>query len=240
MWLHFLGSSYCLEANHLIKNLSILWLSYELCPQEITQAIVPPPTVITPIQGQNLVARLANREIIEPRLEVPFSLWGAILEVDELFQELCDRRLGIEVQKSVNLRRWVENIFEAGWQSIEAIFPSVNVATSYRRNNSQGALKRAKYIEISPNQRVVLQLELTEKENNKSNVVIKLTPQSGDRYLPSNINLKLLSSSGEVIYTAVANNQVNFIKKEISFSEGESFTIEISLNGFNKSENFIV
>lgn len=232
--------TYSLDGSHLIKNLSVLWLSYELCPQETTQETVSFSPTLTATQRENLVKRLANTEIIEPRLEVPFSMWGSLVELDNNFNELCDLRLGIEVKKPINLAGWMENIFEAGWQSLESVFKNANLSASHRRSNNQGTIKRAKYIQINPTQGVVLQLELTPEENNTTDLVVKLTPPSGVRYLPSNINLRLISSAGEVIYNAQADGQVNFIKKEISFATGECFTIEISLDDFNDKEDFIV
>lgn len=236
----FRDRTYSLSAKDLIKNISVFWVSYELCQQEITQEKLQQLPQIPVNQGENLVKRLGNKEVIEPRLEVPFLTWAALLQEDAWRSQLCDTRLGIETKKSVDLTRWLENIFEAGWETLEEIFPQGNLTGGYRRNNSPSGVKRAKYIEISPNHQIILQVEFFPKPNGSSQVVIKLSPQQGDRYLPANIELRLLYPNEEIIDFVRVPEGVNLIKKEINLRGGQSFSVKISLNNFVFSDLFTV
>jgi len=236
----FRDRSYCLPAKDLIKNINVFWVSYELCRQEISQEVIQPVPEIMVNQAENLVQRLGSKEVIEPRLEIPFLTWAALLKQEQWRTQLCDLRLGIEPNNSVHLSRWLENVFEAGWQTFEEIFPHGSLAGGYRSNNKVSGVKRAKYIEINPNQGLILQIQVIQNPNRSSHVVIKLSPKRGERYLPANIELKLLYGTEDLIDMVRVPEGANLIKKEINLTSGQSFSVKISLNNFIFREFFTV
>jgi hypothetical protein len=113
--------TYSLSEDDLISDLNILWLSRELNLPEPTRADVAPLPALSLEQANNLLDRLAN-PAIEPRLAVPFHLWGALLEHGGWRQQLSQRRQGLPAQTSV--LQWLQTGVSAlaqqlGWEQIE-------------------------------------------------------------------------------------------------------------------------
>jgi hypothetical protein len=73
-------------------------------------------------QAENLIHRLANPTIINPRLEIPFHLWGALIEHGGWRKSLYQKRLGQPEQFSVLqwLNHGVSQIAQQlGWQTLD-------------------------------------------------------------------------------------------------------------------------
>lgn len=98
--------AYCLDSSELISNLSILWLSRQLCPNEITRLEVAPIPELPLFQAQNLIQRLGNANVIIPRTQVPFTIWGALLQHGGWRQRLYEQRTG---QQQWSVAQWLQN-----------------------------------------------------------------------------------------------------------------------------------
>jgi Protein of unknown function (DUF1822) len=92
--------TYCLDADELIADIAILSVAQELCPQESTRSATVPLT-ISQTQASNLISRLANPEIISPRLAIPFQMWGALIAHGGWRESLYQKRTGQLEQSSV-------------------------------------------------------------------------------------------------------------------------------------------
>ncbi len=113
--------TYCLDGEDLISNLSILWLSQQLCP-EITRASVVPIPELPLAQAQNLIQRLGDPNVIIPRYQIPFTTWGALLQHGGWRQRLYEQRQGIQQQWTVT--EWLHNGISDfaqrfGWATID-------------------------------------------------------------------------------------------------------------------------
>ncbi|MBE9214110.1 DUF1822 family protein [Plectonema cf. radiosum LEGE 06105] len=113
--------TYCLNKEHLISNLSILWIARQICPEEITKNPTVPIPELSAIQAENLLNRLGNPQVINPRQEIPWTMWGALLEQFGWRQRLYEQRLGIPKQWSI--RQWMQTgvsevARQFGWGSI--------------------------------------------------------------------------------------------------------------------------
>lgn len=146
-------------------------------------------------------------------------------------------------QMLVNLGRWLDEIFEPLWQPPEAL----NLAFSVRRTTTglkETIIKRGKVIELGQQteaQVVVLLVEVTPQSEEQISVSIQLHPQPEQRYLPENLQLTLLSASGEGLRSIKASNADNYIKlPRFTVNSGFQFSLQISLNEFNCIENFVV
>lgn len=114
--------AYCLDKQHLISNLSILSIAAQLCPEEITKTETVPLTELSTTQADNLINRLGNSQLINPRQEIPFTMWGALLENGAWRQGLYEQRQGMSRQWSI--RQWMQNgVSQAarqfGWAAID-------------------------------------------------------------------------------------------------------------------------
>lgn len=114
--------TYSLPQENLIHDLNVLWVARQLSTEEITPAEVTPLAILPQVQAENLLQRLGSPAIIEPRLAVPFELWGALLEHGGKRQQLYSRRMGLPEQQSIVnwLHTGVSEIAQKiGWKRIE-------------------------------------------------------------------------------------------------------------------------
>ena len=114
--------AYCIDKEDLISNLSILWVSRQLCLEEITKNETVPMAELSTTQAENLITRLGNPQLINPRQEIPFSLWGALIEHGAWRQGLYEKRQGMQRQWSI--RQWMQNgvsefAEKFGWASVD-------------------------------------------------------------------------------------------------------------------------
>jgi Protein of unknown function (DUF1822) len=117
-----LDRTYSLERENLIADLNVLWLSRQLCPTEVLKNNLVALPSLAATQAQNLVDRLGNMSLVIPRLEVPFTIWGALLENDNWRQALINQRQGRQ-SKQWSVSNWLESgIVEAakqvGWKGL--------------------------------------------------------------------------------------------------------------------------
>ena len=112
--------TYCLDKEHLISNLNIVWIARQLCPEEITKNQTASLPELSTTQANNLIDRLGS-QVINPRQAIPFTMWGALLENGGWRQRLYEQRQGMPKQWSI--RQWIQTeVSEAarqfGWGSI--------------------------------------------------------------------------------------------------------------------------
>jgi Protein of unknown function (DUF1822) len=93
--------SYSLDENDLIRDINGLWITRQLCPEEILRDSVAPLPKLPLAQAQNLLQRLSNSEIVFPRLAIPFEIWGAFIAHGGWRQQLYERRQGSLQQWSI-------------------------------------------------------------------------------------------------------------------------------------------
>ncbi|MBD2343596.1 DUF1822 family protein [Anabaena subtropica] len=111
--------TYSLESDQLIQDLNVLWITRQLYPEEIRRGSVSPLPPLPQTQADNLLARLSNADIKFPRLEVPFSLWGALLAHGGWRQRLYELRQGIVQPASIGqwFQEGVSNFAQQlGWE----------------------------------------------------------------------------------------------------------------------------
>ncbi|MBH8564840.1 DUF1822 family protein [Nostoc sp. CENA67] len=93
--------TYVVDASDIVTDISVLAVVWEFCADEATRYAIPEIPTLPQAQAQNLIARLANPEIINPRLAIPFQLWGGLIAHGGWRQSLYERRLGLPEQRSV-------------------------------------------------------------------------------------------------------------------------------------------
>jgi len=114
--------AYCLDTEHLISNLSVLWISRQVCPEEVTKNETVALPELSTTQAENLLNRLGNPELINPRQAIPFTMWGALISHGGWRQRLYEQRQGM--QKQWSIRQWMQTgvsefAQQFGWGSID-------------------------------------------------------------------------------------------------------------------------
>jgi len=135
--------TYSLDENELIADINVLWVAQQLGIREETRSAIA-PLAISQAQAENLLQRLGNPEIMTPRLEIPFTLWGAILAHSGWRQRLYERRQGLPDQWSILqwLRSGISDVAQQiGWQQVE-LQPSEARSRSLEPTSSSAVLSR--------------------------------------------------------------------------------------------------
>ena len=112
--------TYVVDDKQIIDDISALATAIEFSREEDTRTAIAPIPHMSVQHAQNLIERLGDSQIIEPRLEVPFSIWSGLLEHGGWRKSLYHRRLGCPEPYSV--MRWLQEgmsqfVEQIGWQS---------------------------------------------------------------------------------------------------------------------------
>lgn len=149
--------------------------------------------------------------------------------------------LGYLKKTTTKLSQWLEGFFEEGWQALDALMIAEdNFALSTR--NTEDGVRRAKLIDLGMqlgSQTFALLVNITEVDENKLSLLIQLHPTSGERFLPPDLKLTLLSKAGKTLQEVQSRSQDNYIQlKPFKGEQGKRFRIEISLEDTVFGEDF--
>ena len=177
--------------------------------------------------------------------ELPIS---QLRSLEDLLEHLIQIRQAKFVKMPVNLSKWLENTFEAGWQSMEALLGTQqeNLAFSLRSTSplSEASVKRAKLIDLGlrlGSQSVALLVAITPEVEQKVGILVQVHPTGGETYLPPNLRLGLLSESGETLQEVQSRFQDNYIQlKRFRGLPGECFNIQVAFGDASVTETFVI
>ncbi|MEM9507826.1 MAG: DUF1822 family protein [Cyanobacteria bacterium P01_E01_bin.35] len=140
-----------------------------------------------------------------------------------------------------NLSQWLQGVLDEGWLSFDALVtPEVNLAWSTR--NVSAGIKKGKLVNLGmqlENQTVALLITVTPETSEKVGIMVQLYPTGGERYLPPNLQLTLLSKSGKTLQSTSSREQDNYIQlKSFKGKLRTRFSVEVSLGNTSIRENF--
>lgn len=183
--------------------------------------------------GLNESLREATLLGFTPQVQTQEFPLTQLQDLDELGHYLLSLRQSQAVPHVVNLSQWLENVFEAGWQTIDALLGSDagNFTLAFRSGTveRQPMIQAAKCIDwgIEVGDRaVMLLIELQTEENDRLGIRVQLHPQLGELSLAANITLVLLSSSGEILREVTSQSGDRFIQlPRFKCDHGDSFRL---------------
>ncbi|MFB2917906.1 DUF1822 family protein [Aerosakkonema funiforme] len=120
--------TYCLKREDIIENVDVLWIAIERCLSEKSDIKHLPNLSVSVLQG--ILAQLSQPSFYSPRLDVNFEQWAFLLDDRTYRQQLYEQRVKNLTAKNVadssaklvNLSQWFQDVFEAGWQTVEQLF----------------------------------------------------------------------------------------------------------------------
>lgn len=149
----------------------------------------------------------------------------------------------------VNLSRWLQHSFEAGWQNVESLVSIDTNPTLSLRSAEQlrmGAdtpvgVTAGKLIDLGmqlAGHPVVLLVTLAPEEEE---VAIRLRVYPARRlYLPPNLQLRVVDESGVTCLEAQARCDDNWMQLELSGEPGERFSVKVTLGDVSVTEGFVI
>ena len=161
--------------------------------------------------------------------------------------------ISIPAAGRVNLSQWLENLFEAGWQSLSTLTGTTQppLAATFR-NSAETAIRRAKLIDLGVHlgaESVALlvaitpiAVEATEPGTEPTvEICVQIHPTGETRHLPPSLSLSLLSETGEALQTAESRHQDNYIQlKRFRGTPGECFDIKVAFGETYTTESFVI
>lgn len=266
--------TYCVSGDAIIPDLTVFWVMQQLAT-EPTRSPVPALPTLSAVQTDALLQQL-DRAIVPPRLQLPFPEWAALLEQPPTLQRLQQQRRAATSQPAApspvasnqtnlsqtnlsqtnlsqtnlsqtNLSQWLQNTFEAGWQTFEDFFGTQpDLAFSLRRGDAENdptdaLVRRVKRItpatDLPP---VLLVLLLSLETDGRRKIGVRVLPFPGDPYLPANLQVALLTRSGEELQSVQGSERSNYIQlKRFRCPLGSPFQLKITVSNMTLTEHFI-
>ena len=143
-------------------------------------------------------------------------------------------------QAEVNLREWLQNIFEAGWQSVEEILAPIAPNLAFRKRSG---VTRAKLVDLGIQllgHSVVMIVTLTPVTSVEIQIMLQVHPTDEQAYLPNNLTVKVLDEEGAAVMEAHARTANTHITLEFSAQLGERFSVRLELGDMSNTSNFVV
>jgi hypothetical protein len=246
--------TYCLDGQVLIKDMNTLWVTMQYCPNEQTKAAIAPLAALDPAQAENLLQRLSQDAIAVPRLAVPFTLWGALLEQDHWRERLYHQRLGQRLEQSqasnlfISLSQWLQGQITAGWQSLNSLGEAEAISLAVRLRSTlatdEASVTQTKRIELNTQTGrsvVLLLVALTAEPDGRISVLVQLHPDQEQPWVPPNLTLSLLSDLGEILQSVQAGEQDDYIQLRLfRCSPDTRFSLQVAFEEYVVIEAFVV
>ncbi len=219
--------TYSLSQEDVFANINLLWIARQLCPDEVIRAEIPLLPALPPTQAENLLQRLANPEIFMPRMAVPFTTWGALLENSDRRQKLYQLRQGMPAEFSVLdwMQRGVSDLAEnIGWGKME-IQPSFGGARSSEFAERVTALVRELTIDGGK-----YELLVSPKVNSTAYIWrIELRNADKSELIPAGFKLRLLTEDLQAFENNedIATTAVEHLFIEVALTPGEGLVWEV-------------
>jgi hypothetical protein len=260
---------YSLDAQSLVQDMSVLWVVRQLYPDEPTQAAIAPLSPLTASQAENWLLQLSSPDVLQPRLAMSFSEWGAFLANHNLRQRLHQLRQNQALQNQagqnraqnhptqqtanpaglvsapisrgiVNLGQWLQNCFEESWETLETLFGNEPEMAVNLRDVNEATIKRAKLLNL-PEQVVILLITVEPEPDDR--IAIRVQLRSSDRQicLPPNLTLTLLTPEGNLIQSVQTREQDDAIQlKRFKCPADTQFILHIDVDNTRLVEEFRV
>lgn len=155
------------------------------------------------------------------------------------------------VKEQVHLSQWLQNIFETGWETVEALFNpaqaelvfrfrSAHPTTTVTLDNPESGVERVKLIGLErTNEKVALFVGLKPTASSEMNIWVEAYPTGNKVYLPEDLQLMVLDEQGKAVMHAHARSTKN-IQLKFSGKPGEWFGVKIALGDVSITEPFLI
>jgi Protein of unknown function (DUF1822) len=237
---------YALDEQYLTRDMNALWASYEWCPEEPTKASIAPLHELPQIQAENLIQRLGRSSITFPRLEIPFTTWGALLEQQSWRRQLCNQRQGRV--PPIQLQQWFQSVIGTGWESVETVLRSTerNFSPNFRAVSASSEfeitqVKRINWTLQPQDQAVLLLLGLKMEDDGRIGVLAQVHPSDSNDCVPPALTLSLLSETGDALQVVQARHQDSYIQLQpFRCTLDTHFSIQVVLDTESFIEDFSI
>ncbi len=144
----------------------------------------------------------------------------------------------------VNLRQWLEGIFNEDWQPAGLVLRRNLRSTTHRGLDAEPcSVSRAKVINLGrqlPPQALVLLVQLTHTATEVVDIRLRLYPGDDSVHLPPNLQLIVLDEAGTACLEAQSRSADDWMQLEFSCQDEERFNVTVVLGEISITEQFVV
>lgn len=234
--------TYTLSDIDLIQDFAVFWVAQQL--EELQTAPIAALPPLPTAQAEQLIERLTS--VAEPRLDLPFEQWGALLSNGSWRRQLVQRRQGTV---PVDLGRWVSQVFEPGWRSLELLLPQTPALAFRSAATRNEMISRGKLIWLDASSgEFVLVLRIgtvtgsgeVATSGNRRSIQVQLFP-SDATVLPAGVTLALdVLETAERLQAVQAGEHDNYIQlPSFRCPPGQGFRVSVQLADAIFLEDFI-
>jgi Protein of unknown function (DUF1822) len=171
--------------------------------------------------------------------EVPLENWRSL---DDFLQYASHLEL------SVKLSEWLHNVFDASWETVDAIFSPPKMAwrgssadiQSWRSPQSGRWIERVKRLTLERSgEQIALLVRLNPKIESEMGIGVEIYPTGDRTYLPQDLKLMVLDEEGIAVMQADARSTKN-IQLKFSGEIGEGFSVKVILGDTSVTEAFTI
>ena len=157
-------------------------------------------------------------------------------------------------KQRVHLGQWIQGSIANSWQTVEELFGPQPVLSFrslevFSDVEPSGLVTRGKMLELvsrsgnhldnSDKYQVVLLMGLMPNNSPQVDIWVKLCPTKHSPYLPEDLEVRVLDEQGLAAMQA-QSRRTNMLQLKFQGAVGEQFSIEITLNGINLIETFVI
>lgn len=171
--------------------------------------------------------------------EIPLEQLRSLAEFPEYLN--CIQQAAFSTNKTtVKLTQWFDNIFEAGWQEIEALLDLQKARPAFRMRSAAEPC-RGKVVNLaSPKQAVLLVVQLTRQQGKNINITVEIHPSTDRLFLPENLQVMVLNEKGVAVMQAIASSTNQNIQFDFIGEPGERFSVQTILEQTSVTEDFVI
>ena len=154
----------------------------------------------------------------------------------------------------VHLKKWFEGVFEAGWQTVEALFSTEAASPAFSARgadllsesdpkNPVVSVQGGKLIDLGmqlAGHPLALIVTIVPFSDEKMYIRLRLCPAGGQIYLPSSLQLIVLDESGATCLEGRARNADNWMQLQFTGEPGERFSVKIAFGDVSITEYFVI
>ncbi len=180
--------------------------------------------------------------------EIPLSLLKSLEDLREHIRQLKQ----LQDKERIQLSQWLHNIFDAGWETVEALFNPPQAELAFRFRSAypkttitpeipESGIKRGKLLGLErADEQVALFVGLKPTTQSEMKISVEVYPIGGQTYLPEDLQLMVLDEKGETVMQAQARSTNKNIQLVFSGESGERFGVKVALGDVSITEPFLI
>ena len=190
---------------------------------------------------EHLTLRKIEKGSIILKLQSSIKDYQKILELSRSgqLQEILGfpiENIELETIEQTDTREWLENLFNADWQPIEAVLATSSLRSSITSTeSSETTVSKAKIISLTAEQNVaiIVHFTLSDEEIQAS---LEIYPAANNAYLPEGLVIEILDEQ-EIALREEVESYTDSMQIPFSFEPEEQFKIRLTLENISITEN---